>query len=112
MITKLMQQLIDETTPDDIPERYRPVVDIVGVERFARLSDYAKGDEIYFPKVESITAPARNRHIRKEYNGYNKKELAGKYGLTVQQIDYILKDVPTPGQMDIFDWEKASGQTF
>lgn len=56
-----------------------------------------------FPKTENIIAPARNRRIKKEWNGYNSKELAEKYNLTTKQIGNILKDEPMIGQMSIFD---------
>ena len=58
----------DRTTLDDISESYRPVVEIIGIEKFIELSEYAKGDELYFPKTENIIAPARNRRIKKEWN--------------------------------------------
>lgn len=102
MNPELLKELIEDTALEDIPEQYREIVEITGIDIFVALSDYAKGDEIYFPKVERIIRQARNRRIKKEFNGYNRKELAGKYDLTIQQIDYILKDVPVPGQMDLF----------
>lgn len=100
---ELREELIRDTTREDIAENYRPIVDIVGVRKFIELSIYAQGDELYFPKCESVLNPARNRRIRKEWNGYNSKELAKKYGLTDMQIRNILKDEPHPGQMSIFD---------
>ena len=100
---ELTRALIEETTLEDISESYRPVVDIIGIEKFIELSEYAKGDELYFPKTENIIAPARNRRIKKEWNGYNSKELAEKYNLTTKQIGNILKDEPMIGQMSIFD---------
>lgn len=57
---ELTRALIEETTLEDISESYRPVVDIIGIEKFIELSEYAKGDELYFPKTENIIAPARN----------------------------------------------------
>lgn len=99
----LMADLIAETTIEDIAETYRPVAEIIGVEAFARLGEYARGDELYFPKVESIVTPARNRRIKQEYNGYNLKELAEKYNLTTKQISNILKDEPIVGQLTLFD---------
>lgn len=101
----LMEGLIAETTLEDIAETYRPVVEIIGIDLFVRLSDYARGDELYFPKVENVIAPARNRRIKKEWNGYNSKELAEKYNLTVKQIGNILKDEPIIGQLELFDME-------
>lgn len=102
MRDKLIEELICETTIDDISETYRPVVEIIGIDKFIELSDYAKGDELYFPKIENIINPARNRRIRKEYNGYNEKELAETYNLTTKQIGNILKGV-NPLQLSIFD---------
>lgn len=100
---ELTRQLIGETTIDDIADSYRPVVDIIGIEKFIELGEYAKGDELYFPKLENIIAPARNRRIKAEWNGCNSKELADKYNLTVKQIGNILKNEPLVGQMSIFD---------
>lgn len=105
MVTdKLTKELIGETTLEDISESYRPVVAIIGIEKFIELSDYARGDELYFPKVENIVAPARNRRIKREWNGYNNKELADKYNLTTKQIGNILKDEPVYGQMSLEEY--------
>ena len=43
---ELTRALIEETTLEDISESYRPVVDIIGIEKFIELSEYAKGDEL------------------------------------------------------------------
>ena len=96
---ELTRALIEETTLEDISESYRPVVEIIGIEKFIELSEYAKGDELYFPKTENIIAPARNRRI--------KKELAEKYYLTTKQIGNILKDEPMIGQMSLFDMDNG-----
>lgn len=101
---KLEKELIADTTMEDIAERYRPVVEIVGIEKYIEISRYAMGDEIYFPKPETLLAPARNRRIRKEYNGFNAKELAQRYNLTLPQIHAILKDEPIPGQMSLTEF--------
>lgn len=100
----LFRELIEATTIDDIAETYKPIVDIVGIEKFVKLSEYAMGSELYFPKADSIIAPARNRRIIEEYTGYNHTELAEKYNLTTKTIAKILKDVPHPDQLNIFDW--------
>lgn len=88
---KLMRELIDETAIEDIPRQYRPVAEIIGVEMFAELSCYAMGDNVYFPSLKRITAPARNRRIVREYDGSNIRMLAQKYGVTVKQAEHILK---------------------
>lgn len=103
MNKELKRKLVEETTLDDISETYRPVVKIVGIELFIELSEYARGDQLYFPKTETIIAPARNRRIKAEYNGYNEKELADKYELTVRHVSNILKDEPIYGQISLED---------
>lgn len=105
----MLEELISETTIDDIGERYRDVVELIGIRNFILLSNYSRGDELYFPKVENVVAPARNRRIKKEYNGYNMKELADRYNLTVKQIGNVLKDEPPAGQLSIDDWMKSAG---
>ena len=98
MNDELLNELIGETRMEDIAERYQEIVKIVGVQKFVELSD-----EIYFPKVENVVSPARNRRIKKEFNGSNDKELADKYNLTIKQIWNILKDEPPVGQMTFDD---------
>lgn len=103
MKKELIEQLVNDTSIDDVSDSYKPVVDIVGIDKFIELANYARGDELYFPKLETIIAPARNRRIKSEFNGYNIKQLADKYNLTTKQISNILKDEPIPGQITIFD---------
>ena len=90
---RLMRELVNETKEEDIADRYRPIVDIIGVDAFVELSIYACGDELYFPKPENIVAPARNRRV------------------TTVQIRNILKDEPMIGQMSIFDMENEQKST-
>ncbi len=98
-----MRELLDDTTIEDLPEGCQPIVEIVGMELFFELSEYAQGDALYIPKPESIVTPARNRKIKKEWNGYNIRELADKYGLTPNRIRSILKDEQVFGQLSMFD---------
>lgn len=104
MSPEVIRELIKDTDITDIPEKYRNIAEMTGVENYLDLCDYAKGDEIYFPKLESILIPARNRKIRREYDGWNNKQLAQKYGLTTQQIRSVIKGLPESGQMDIFSY--------
>lgn len=109
MDEELLNELIEDTTIEDIGERYRAIVDLIGIRKFILLSNYARGDELYFPKVENVVSSARNRRIKKEFNGYNSKELADKYNLTIKQIQNIMKDEPPVGQMSIEEWMGGAG---
>ena len=79
MRRELMEELEADTTLEDIAEPYRLVVEMIGLKNVLKLSRYFMGDKIYLPKAERILAPARNRRIRREYNGRNAKELAKEY---------------------------------
>lgn len=103
---RIMEELVAETTPEDISESYRPIVEIIGIRKFVELAGYARGEALYFPKPENLVAPARNRRIKKEWNGYNLRELAEKYQLTANRIRGILKDEPLYGQLSLFDLEE------
>ena len=100
MSDELTRALISETTIEDIADTYRPVAEIIGVEKFLALCEYAMGDELYFPKAESILASARNRRIKKEWNGHNVRELAEKYSRTTQQIRNIVRNEPVVDQSE------------
>lgn len=89
---RLQKELAAELTMDDIPDNHRPLAELIGLDKFVLLCDYAKGDFLYFPQVDKILIPARNRNIRADCNGYNKKELAQKYNLTIKQINNIIKN--------------------
>lgn len=91
-MNRIQKELIAELSIDDIPVGHRPLVELIGLEKFILLCDYARGDSLYFPQVSRIIAPARDRKIRKEYNGYNKRELAHKYNLTTAQISNIIRN--------------------
>ena len=80
MRRELMEELEADTTLEDIAEPYRLVVEMIGLKNVLKLSQYFMGDKIYLPKAERILAPARNRRIRREYNGRNAKELAKELG--------------------------------
>ena len=49
MKEELLNELVSETRMEDIAERYQEIVKIVGIANFVKLSNYARGDEIYFP---------------------------------------------------------------
>ena len=88
---RLQKELAAELSINDIPKNHRPLAELTGLDKFLLLCDYAKGDELYFPQIDKVLIPARNRRIKKEFDGYNKKELARKYNLTVMQIGAIIR---------------------
>lgn len=70
----------------DVPESYRPIVELVGLNNFLKLCRYASGDEIYFPMQKSILKNTRKRLIQKEFNGCNALELSRKYDISLKRV--------------------------
>lgn len=100
MDRRLLSELANETSLEDVPESCKEVAKIIGVPLLIEISEYAKGDQLYFPKAETIVLEARNRRIKKEYQeGSSYKELAEKYGITTKQVAYILRNEPARGQL-------------
>ncbi|MFR1369492.1 hypothetical protein BEI59_17350 [Eisenbergiella tayi] len=85
------KELTENISLADIPDTYRPVASMTGIETFLSLCKYAGGDELYFPMVKTIYRNARNRIIRERFNGYNQKDLARQYDITIQQVFHIVK---------------------
>ena len=96
---------------EELPEVYQHLAGLIGVENMLKVAEaFGGGESIYFPKLEAIHRPARDKKIIAEFNGYNFKKLAKKYGLSEIRIRSIVKDVidlernkPGPGQLTIFD---------
>lgn len=79
----------------DIPEEYRDVAKLIGVEPFLRLARLRGGQELYIPKPESLERNARNRRIRAQADGQNFRALAAQFCLSERQIRKIIQGGPT-----------------
>ena len=82
----------DEITIEDIDEQYRHIAEVIGVKNFIELTKKLGGTTWHIPKIEGVLNEARKRKIRKEFNKYNRKELALKYGVSDRTISYLTKE--------------------
>ena len=76
----------------DIPESMINMVNIVGITKFMEITKIYGGTSVYIPLYKSIIRPARNRDIIKKYNGFNAKELAKMYNISVYNVKKIIQD--------------------
>lgn len=81
----------NQLTQDLVPQEMHWLVELVGMEQFLRILDMVGGENIYFPKRETIERPLRHRAICREFNGDNLRQLSRKYGLTERCIRNILR---------------------
>ena len=100
----------EELKPEELPEPYNALAVEIGIENVYKIAKMYGGGYTYFPKLDTLMIPKRNSSIRKEFNGYNAKELARKYNLSVRWVEKICEDIinkkrnePVKGQMSLFD---------
>lgn len=75
---------------DDLTGNQREIAELIGLDNYIKLSKLYGGDSsLYIQKYTEITKNARNREIRKKYNGYNIRQLAKMYNLSEQHIRLI-----------------------
>lgn len=94
----------NELTLDMMPEgMYREIAEEIGVLNFLKIARLVGGTTFYIPKAESLMRPVRDKHIKRDFNGYNHKDLAIKYDVTERWVRQICGDGNMEGQVTIFD---------
>ncbi|MEF2968342.1 Mor transcription activator family protein [Paenibacillus sp. M1] len=99
-----MDEWVNDLDIEMIPDAYREFAELIGVIGFYKLAQAFGGSTIYIPKADTILRPARDHHIKQEFNGYNHAELARKYDLTEKWIREICGPGHHKDQMTIFDF--------
>lgn len=78
---------------NDIPDNFHALVEVIGIEKFLKISKLYGGMNIYIPIYSSLIREARNREIIEKYNGVNVNELAIKYGISAISVRRIIKNI-------------------
>ena len=88
---KWVMSIMDQISVEDLPESYRDVAMVIGVENAVRLSDTLGGLAYYFQQLDKVLIRKRDDLIRSEFTGANHKPLARKYGLSEAWIREIVQ---------------------
>ena len=88
---KWMTNIVEQITVEDLPESYRDVAMVVGVENAVKLSDTLGGLAYYFQQLDKVLIKKRDALIRSEFTGANHRPLARKYGLSEVWIRGIVR---------------------
>ena len=88
---KWVSRIIDQITVEDLPDSYRDVAMVIGVENTIKLSDTLGGLAYYFQQLDKVLIRKRDDLIRSEFTGANHKPLAKKYGLSEVWIRDIVR---------------------
>lgn len=70
---------------------YSELAALLGIDAVLKIHSKYRGTQMFFP-VELFSRDFIVKQIVEEYNGYNVRELATKYGYTEKWIRKILKD--------------------
>lgn len=65
----------------------------IGIELAQCIAESWGGEVIYIPKALLITLSERDLAIWRDFNGSNQRELARKYGVSMQWVYQIVKKV-------------------
>ncbi len=81
---------LDELRIEDLNAEQRELADTLGgLDIYINFIRKFGGSNVYVVLPETLTTEIRNKHIRREFNGCNYKELARKYSIseiTVRRI--------------------------
>jgi len=70
---------------------YSEIARILGIDAALKLHATYRGQQVFFP-VDLFSKDFIRKQIIEEYNGYNIKQLAVKYGYTERWIKKILQE--------------------
>lgn len=104
-----MDDFLDDLVLEDLSGDQYDLAECIGLDVYVKLVRNFAGLPITVPMPQSINKSARNRKIIREFNGYNAKKLARKYGLSKRRINELtakklkeMKEAPIDGQLKIF----------
>ncbi|KEQ23417.1 Mor transcription activator family protein [Paenibacillus tyrfis] len=98
----LTDDIIAEIDPTQLPHPYYQLAEAIGLKPTLVLAEQFGGTGVYFPKLEAAIRAARDRMIRREFDGGNYKELARRYRLSESWVREIV-DKADENQISIFD---------
>lgn len=70
---------------------YSEFANVLGIEAALKIHSIFRGQQVFFP-VELFSKEFIRSQIISEYDGYNVKQLATKYGYTEKWVKKILKE--------------------
>lgn len=78
---------------------YYEIASRIGVGNALEIADLFQGLSIYFPKLDAVYSKKLRQRILEEFNGYNYKDLAQKYGYSETWIRKIVSNDVLDGQI-------------
>ena len=79
-------------TWEDIDHDSACLASVLSLETYLQIVDLYGGGALYIPTRETLERPLKLARMRKEFNGYNAKTLARKYGLSESRFRTIMRE--------------------
>lgn len=101
----------NEITLDDLPETFRDIAEVIGLDAAMALVRHCGGQSPYIPKMDSCQRSAKYRQIYEEYKQSKSScvyaELSRKYDLSESHVRAIVRTehsrrYPSPVQSSLF----------
>lgn len=87
----LQEELFEKLKYEDLDDTQKELADILGMETYKIFIRNYSGESLQVHTVRSVLSPVIRRAIKEEFDGYNFKALARKYGYSERNIRVILK---------------------
>ena len=104
------ERMLKEMTPDDLAEKHQLLAQAVGMDGLRNLIRNFGGGQIYIPKTADLLREMKTKAILKEFDGFNRKQLAIKYDVSESFVYGVVRDKiaqgikhDIPGQTNFFD---------
>lgn len=93
---------------EELPEQYRELAELIGLEAALCLEEHYRGLYIYFRSLDELTAAKKKEYIIRNFRGSNHAELARQTGYSLPYVYEILKKRQQQGQPALFPVETNS----
>ena len=87
-----MDKMLMELDVGDLPEKYREIAEVIGIDNLIKLSRVFGGSHFYVPKEDAIIKEKVHKTIFMEFDGTNKRQLASKYHVSESTVYNIVKN--------------------
>lgn len=79
------------------------LAELIGIEAMMKIVEMYSGSVLYIPKMESVLAAIRDRHIREEFDGTNSRRLALRYNVSESWVFRVANEKQVFGQTSMFE---------
>jgi Mor family transcriptional regulator len=98
----MSSEWIKEVSIEDLPEQYREMSSVVGLNNTIKLAEYFGKQGFYFRSLDELIRKKKEEFIKKNFTGDNHKELARATGYSERWVYEILKNGKDDRQVGLF----------